>query len=80
MSDSIFINLFLILVETIDKDLKESRLYNIVQVFFAWFLRDIKKSRFVSLKWKDEKSSFYMRYSIVSQYIQDKLHKLCTFF
>lgn len=79
MSDSIFWNLVLILIERIDRVFKESKIYNIFQSFCVWLLKDIEKSRFVGLIWKDEKSSFYIKYSFVSQWIQNKLNRFSTF-
>ncbi len=75
MSDSIFINLFLIFINKVTEILKESRIYSMLKSFGAWIFEDIKKSKFVKLIWKDEKASFYIKYSIFLQYVQVKLNK-----
>ena len=75
MSGSIFVNLFLIFINKVTEILKESRIYSMLKSFGAWIFEDIKKSKFVKLIWKDEKASFYIKYSIFLQYVQVKLNK-----
>ena len=79
MTDSILINLGLRFINALKYMLESSVIYNLFRVFFNWLVKDIKKSRFIGFICKDEKTSFYAKYSAILGNIQDVLSRFSVY-
>lgn len=79
MADSIFVNLALKCFRKLEIVLQESIIYRIFQMFFSWLAGDARRSRFIQHINKDEKASFYVKYSVVFTGIQDGISKFTAF-
>ena len=75
MSDSIFMGLAEKFLQKANIIMKESAIYKLLQALVEWLLQDMKKSKFIKIISKDEKASFYVKYSVCLNKIQDVVSK-----
>lgn len=76
MSGSIFMGLAIKLLVKLKIILKESFIYKLMKAFELWLVRDMEKSSIVKIISKDEKTSFYAKYSVCLNKIQDIASKI----
>ena len=80
MSNSIFVKLAIKLLEKISIIIRESVIYKLLRIFGLWLLQDMKKSKFVKTISKDEKTSYYLKYSVIFNKIQDFVSRITSKF
>lgn len=73
MADSILLGIALRLIKYFKDVLVESVAYKLFCRIYDWFVNDIRSSKLVRFLYKDEKVSFYVKYSAVLGKIQDML-------